>query len=70
MVLDQVAKQGQQSFLGISDRFFRSPEGERVAVEAIYMIEREAHMRGLTDRIREMIAKSPRMEEEVAKQAP
>src|SRR5881409_2592134 len=48
----------------------RSPEGERVAVEAIYMIEREAHMRGLTDRIREMIAKSPRMEEEVAKQAP
>jgi exosome complex RNA-binding protein Rrp4 len=33
------------------------------------MIEREAHTRGLTDRIRELIAKSPRMEEEVAKQA-
>ena len=36
----------------------KSPENERVAVEAIYMVEREAHTRGLTDRIREMIAKS------------
>ena len=36
----------------------KSPESERVAVEAIYMVEREAHTRGLTDRIREMIAKS------------
>ena len=44
----------------------KSPDDERVAVEAIYMIEREAHTRGLTDRIREMIAKS-RMVEEVAR---
>ena len=36
----------------------KSPENERVAVEALYMVEREAHTRGLTDRIREMIAKS------------
>jgi len=36
----------------------KSPDNERVAVEAIYMVEREAHTRGLTDRIREMIAKS------------
>ena len=36
----------------------KSPENERVAVEAIYMVEREDHTRGLTDRIREMIAKS------------
>jgi exosome complex component RRP4 len=36
----------------------KSAENERVAVEAIYMVEREAHTRGLTDRIREMIAKS------------
>ena len=36
----------------------KSSENERVAVEAIYMVEREAHTRGLTDRIREMIAKS------------
>jgi len=35
-----------------------------------YNDREEAHTRGLTDRIREMIAKSPRMEEEVAKQAP
>ncbi len=41
----------------------KSPEGERVALEAIHMIEREAHTRGLTDRIREMIAKSARIEE-------
>ncbi len=43
----------------------KSPEDERVAVEAIYMVEREAHTRGLTDRIREMISKS-RMVEQVA----
>lgn len=43
----------------------KSPENERVAVEAIYMIEQEAHTRGLTDRIREMISKS-RMVEQVA----
>jgi len=43
----------------------KSPEDERVAVEAIYMVEREAHTRGLTDRIREMIAKS-RIVEQVA----
>lgn len=33
------------------------PENERVAVEALYMIEREAHKHGLTDRVKEMIAK-------------
>jgi exosome complex component RRP4 len=43
----------------------KSPQSERVAVEAIYMVEREAHTRGLTDRIREMISKS-RMVEQVA----
>ncbi|HYY91548.1 MAG TPA: exosome complex protein Rrp4, partial [Candidatus Dormibacteraeota bacterium] len=43
----------------------KSPESERVAVEAIYMVEREAHTRGLTDRIREMISKS-RLVEQVA----
>lgn len=43
----------------------KSPENERVAVEAIYMIEQEAHTRGLTDRIRDMISKS-RMVEQVA----
>lgn len=43
----------------------KSPEAERVAVEAIYLIEREAHTRGLTDRIREMISKS-KMVEQVA----
>jgi exosome complex component RRP4 len=36
----------------------KTPENERLAVEAIYMIEREAHTRGLTDRIRDMINKS------------
>jgi len=35
----------------------KSPEDERIAVSAIYMIEREAHTRGLTDRIQEMIRK-------------
>jgi exosome complex component RRP4 len=43
----------------------KSPDSERVAVEAIYMVEREAHTRGLTDRIREMISKS-RMVEQIA----
>lgn len=43
----------------------KSPENERLAVEAIYMVEREAHTRGLTDRIREMISRS-RMVEQVA----
>jgi len=33
----------------------RNPDQERVAVEAIYMIEREAHTRGLTDRVKAMI---------------
>ena len=36
----------------------KTPEIERVAVEAIYMVEREAHTRGLTDRVREMIAQT------------
>lgn len=43
----------------------KSPQSERTAVEAIYMVEREAHTRGLTDRIREMISKS-RMVEQIA----
>ena len=44
----------------------KSPENERLAVEAIYIVEREAHTRGLTDRIREMISRS-RMVEQVAR---
>jgi len=33
----------------------RNPDQERVAVEAIYMIEREAHTSGLTERVKAMI---------------
>jgi exosome complex component RRP4 len=33
----------------------KNPDQERTAVEAIYMIEREAHTTGLTDRVRAMI---------------
>jgi exosome complex component RRP4 len=33
----------------------RNPDQERIAVEAIYMIEREAHTSGLTDRVKAMI---------------
>jgi exosome complex component RRP4 len=33
----------------------RNPDNERTAVEAIYMIEREAHTTGLTDRVKAMI---------------
>jgi exosome complex component RRP4 len=33
----------------------RNADQERVAAEAVYMIEREAHTSGLTDRVREMI---------------
>jgi len=33
----------------------RNPDQERIAVEALYMIEREAHTRGLTDRVKAMI---------------
>ena len=36
----------------------KTPESERLAVEAIYMVEKEAHTRGLTDRIRDMITKA------------
>ena len=43
---------------GIALVWGKSPEAEELAVEAIYMVEREAHTRGLTDRIREMIAKN------------
>ncbi len=43
---------------GVALVWGKAPENERVAVEAIYIVEREAHTRGLTDRIREMIAKS------------
>jgi exosome complex component RRP4 len=32
-----------------------TPDQERIAVEALYMIEREAHSSGLTDRVRAMI---------------
>ena len=32
-----------------------NPDQERIAVEALYMIEREAHTTGLTDRVRAMI---------------
>ncbi len=51
---------------GVALVWGKSPDSERIAVEAIYMVEREAHTRGLTDRIREMIAKS-RVVEEVAR---
>jgi exosome complex component RRP4 len=54
---------------GVALVWGKSPENERVAVEAIYMIEREAHTRGLTDRIREMIAKSRTVEEVARTQA-
>ncbi len=43
---------------GVAIVWGKTPEAERLAVEAIYMVEREAHTRGLTDRIREMIAKN------------
>jgi len=33
----------------------KNPDQERIAVEALYMIEREAHTSGLTDRVRAMI---------------
>jgi exosome complex component RRP4 len=33
----------------------RNPDQERIAVEALYMIEREAHTSGLTDRVKAMI---------------
>lgn len=33
----------------------KDPNQERIAVEALYMIEREAHTNGLTDRVRVMI---------------
>jgi len=32
-----------------------TPDQERIAVEAVYMIEREAHTTGLTDRVKAMI---------------
>jgi exosome complex component RRP4 len=40
---------------GIILAFGRNPDNERIAVEALYMIEREAHTSGLTDRVRAMI---------------
>jgi len=33
----------------------RNPDQERIAVEALYMIEREAHTSGLTDRVKALI---------------
>jgi len=47
----------------------KSPDAERLAVEAIYMVEREAHTRGLTDRIKEMISKSRGVEQIAGTQA-
>jgi len=35
----------------------KTPDQERVAIEALYMIEREAHTSGLTDRVSAMIRK-------------
>jgi exosome complex component RRP4 len=32
-----------------------NPDQERTAVDAVYMIEREAHTAGLTDRVKAMI---------------
>lgn len=43
---------------GVALVWGKTPDAEGLAVEAIYMIEREAHTRGLTDRIREMLAKN------------
>jgi len=43
---------GQNGVILVSGR---SPDQERTAVEALYMIEREAHTSGLTDRVRAMI---------------
>jgi len=43
---------GQNGIVVVSGR---TPKNEQVAIEAIHMIEREAHTRGLTDRIQEMI---------------
>jgi len=43
---------------GVALVWGKNPESERLAVEAIYMVEREAHSRGLTDRVREMIVKT------------
>jgi len=43
---------------GVALVWGKTPDAETLAVEAIYMVEREAHTRGLTDRIREMIAKN------------
>ena len=48
---------GQNGIVLVSSN---SPEGERVAVAAINMIEREAHTQGLTDRIKAMLAKEMR----------
>ncbi|HKM50062.1 MAG TPA: exosome complex RNA-binding protein Rrp4 [Candidatus Bathyarchaeia archaeon] len=33
----------------------KNPDQERIAIDALYMIEREAHTNGLTDRVRAMI---------------
>ena len=58
---------GQNGIVLISGK---SPEGERAAVSAIYMIEREAHTKGLTDRIQEMIRKELGGEQFVSGKAP
>jgi exosome complex component RRP4 len=43
---------GQNGIILVSGRY---SSNERVAVAALYMIEREAHTRGLTDRVKKMI---------------
>jgi len=45
---------GQNGIILVSSE---SPEGEQAAITAIRMIEREAHTRGLTDRIKIMLVK-------------
>jgi len=39
----------------------RNPDQERIAVEALYMIEREAHTSGLTDRVKAIITERNRI---------
>jgi exosome complex component RRP4 len=38
----------------------RQPKNEQVAAAAMYLIEREAHTRGLTDRVSELMNKGLR----------
>jgi exosome complex component RRP4 len=38
----------------------RQPKNEQIAVEAMFMIEREAHTRGLTDRVSDLMRRELR----------